>query len=130
MSYKTHLIGQRFRIKTDQFVLAWKVLLAKKYGVTQDYFGTHFPRTLVEVLDGVGLRAEVDDQGNIKSVEWNSDTNGYHIQEFIKAIAPYVNKGSYLKFHDEYGQITIYRFNGTGVDQETTGGEDDEEEDV
>jgi hypothetical protein len=128
MSYQTHLIDQRFRIKTDQFVPAWKVLLAKEYGVTHDFMGEHRPRTLVEVLDGVGLRAEVDEEGNVKAVEWDSGTGGYHLEEFLKDIAPYVHHGSYLKFHDQYGDLTAYRFRNGQVNIETVSMKEDDDE--
>lgn len=128
MSYKTHLIYQKFLINTDQFVSAWKALLAKEHGVTQDFYGTHRPRTLVEVLDGVGLKAEVDEDGNVVKLVWDGDTNAYHLEEFLRDVAPYVQKGGVLKFHDEYGELTTYRFTGSQVDIETISMKEDDDE--
>ena len=128
MTYKTHLISQKFRISTDQFVPAWKALLAKEHGVTQDFSGTHRPRTLVEVLDGVGLVAEVDEGGNVVKLVWDRDSNAYHLEEFFQDIAPYIQKGSFLKFHDEYGDLITYRFTGNRVEIETISMQEDDGE--
>jgi len=114
MSYQMHLIDQRFTIKTGRFVQSWKVLLVKEYGVTHDFMGVHRPRTLV------------DEGGNVKGVEWDSATSEYHLEEFLKDIAPYVHYGSYLKFHDQYGDLTIYRFRSGEVKIETIGMKDGE----
>lgn len=125
MTFKTRLIAQRFRITTDQFIPAWKTLVANEQ--------EEKPQTLIEALDSIGLKAEVDVDGNVKGVKWNTDLNAYHLEEFLQEIAPFVKAKSYLKFLDEFGGLTLYRFDGGQIKIKETNlqaEEEDEEENI
>lgn len=59
----------------------------------------------------------------VKKVEWDDDTSGYLLED----LAPYVHPGSYLTFHDEYGDLTVYRFAGGEVKIETVSTREEDE---
>lgn len=127
MSSKTHLINQKILIEHHIFYDAWKEL--KSLGTTTDWRGDHIPRTFVEILDAVGLKAHVDEDGDVCSLEVD-EMNDYHLDNFFKSLAPYVTSGSKLIFFNEYNIRTTYKFSSgrvtiTSKDLSTLGDDDE-----
>lgn len=104
MSSKARLLDVQFHVRYERFLPGWKALRA-----THAREGMPC-RSFIELLDLNGLEAHVDDEGNIVDVTYGDDLNDYHLDDFLTALAPYVEDGSTLKFLSEYGSITKYSF--------------------
>lgn len=114
MSFKTQLISQKFLVKHDRFYEAWKQL--KHHGIIRDWRGEHIPRTFVEILDAIGLKAHVDKDGDVCELEVDELNNrDDYLSVFLKELAPYVASGSKLVFFDEHSIRTTYKFTNGSV---------------
>jgi len=109
MSFKGHLTKSKLVIRYEKFLPAWKEMRVK-HGMNEGRWQKEYARSLIEILSFNGFEAEVNDEGDIVDVNFGDDLNLYHVDDFLRDLAPYVEDGSYLRFLTEYDTSDRYEF--------------------
>ena len=71
-------------------------------------------KTIIEVFETWGWQVEVDGQGNIVSLQFNGVPGDLMI--LFRAIAPFVEPGSFIQLMGEKGEMFEWRFDGRIVE--------------
>lgn len=71
-------------------------------------------KTIEEALKEIRYEPEYDNEGNIVNVEFTGEKFGDE-EIFFMALAPYIEKGSYISFEGEDGCEWTWFFNGKKV---------------
>ena len=129
MGYCIDQLGARFRIERKNFgkaLLAIKALAGSE--TITDSGGRHFSwvnneeylgaKTLAEAIDAWRWEAEVDgDEGDIIDIRFRGEKYGDD-DAFFKAIAPFVEKGSFIEMQGEEGARWRWFFDGYTVHEQ------------
>lgn len=111
MSYNLHCVKDKILIRADQFVPAWKSLLASP--LWRD--DAKKPRTFIEMCDQIGFHPSVDADGNIIKLGWTESLSGYVVDDFFMLIAQFVEFGT-MHFVSEHGVFLTYQFHDMVLD--------------
>jgi hypothetical protein len=105
---KTWLIAQQFRVPYEAHRDAWRTL-KETHGFIRDFQGERTARTLVEIFDHVGLKASVNEHGDIISLKAEA-IEEYLLDTFLRDVAFFVAPGSRLAFFNQASLRTLYVF--------------------
>lgn len=110
MGYCASMVDSSFHIAAED---KQKALVAAK-GMKEHYHWVsqgdiQGSRTLEELLDTWGYDVEVDDEGNIKDISFNSEKLGDEAKMF-EVIAPFVKSGSFIEMQGEDGALWRWTF--------------------
>lgn len=131
MGYCIKMTESKFTIKKENFETALKSLKAvfvPENMNTYDYInGKRYPHfswvdtnkvldslNITEALTGIRYIPQFDQNGDICNVKFIGEKYGDE-EIFFKALAPYVESGSYLCFKGEDGDTWKWSFNGESV---------------
>ena len=124
----------KFVIRKENFESALKALKAvfvpEKMTVADFVNGKEIPHfswvntdavlNTTDILDAlmhIRYKPVLDDNGDIVNVEFTGQKSGDE-RVFFTALAPFVEKGSYLTFKGEVGDRWIWKFDGPTVTEE------------
>ena len=131
MGYYIDQTDSKFVIKKENFdkaLLALKKVFVPENMTCKDYInGKTYPHfswvntnvvlkaeTIEEALEEIRYESEHDDEGNIVNVEFIGEKFGDE-KIFFTALAPYIEKDSYISFEGEDGCEWTWLFNGKEV---------------
>ena len=131
MGYYMDQTDSKFVMKKENFekaLQALKEVFVPENMTCKDYiYGKVYPHfswvdtnvvlkaeTIEEVLEEIRYEPEHDDEGNIVNVEFTGEKFGDE-KIFFTALAPYIEKGSYVSFEGEDGREWTWLFNGEEV---------------
>lgn len=108
MGYDVSNRGGRFFLGQSKSSDAAKAL--RKYRVSCGY-DCDKSESLVDILNDLCWRAEIDDAGNIVDLYLNDERLGDE-ETFFEVLAPFVKPGSFIALEGEDGYIWCFYFDG------------------
>lgn len=117
-----YYISQReadFTIKKENFPAVLKIIKGLELGG----WCTDIPKNadIKEAFECWRWEVDYDSHGNISSIYFTGEKHSGDEEGFLKAIAPYVEAGSYIEMSGEEGEIWRWVFDGHNCEEVTAG---------